>query len=316
MFAISGALTSNYRLGWLKWVVILSIATCFHFFAYVTNDLIDLELDKTSALRSNDPMARGLVSTRWAIVFAVIQFPLSMFFCGVTDISLQAKVVLAGAFILILVYNFWGKRAVLPILTDIIQGLSWALVFIFGALAAGIPKMGIFITGVTFIVAFIVMINGVHGSIRDIQADSAYNVHTMVIKLGGKFIPPNSVFLPTGLKLYAAILHLILLVSPFLLAWFSRADYQPLQLYVLLSILVLFETGATWLGWKAMQKDHLVEMISPGTVHAFLILFTFVLSLFLFKINWITLCIIVFLFCAPAVAGGWLVDSITTTLKK
>jgi hypothetical protein len=100
------------------------------------------------------------------------------------------------------------------------------------------------------------------------------------------------------------------------LAWFSRADYQPLQLYVLLSILVLFETGATWLGWKAMQKDHLVEMISPGTVHAFLILFTFVLSLFLFKINWITLCIIVFLFCAPAVAGGWLVDSITTTLKK
>ena len=315
MFAILGGLTSDQRLGWLKWVVILSAATCFHFFAYITNDLIDLDLDKTSTLRSNDLMVRRLVGARRAIIFVIIQFPLSLFICWIAGVSFQAQIALTGAFIFILTYNFWGKRTGFPILTDLIQGLSWASIFIFGAMTAGIPRLGTFLLSVTFIVIYIVMINGVHGSLRDIKADSAYNVHTMAIALGGKFIPPNSIFLPTGLKLYAAILHLILLVSSFLLVWFFRVYYRPIQFYILLSILALFETIATWLGWKAMQKDHLVEMISPGTVHAFLVLFTFVLSILLFQINWIPICIILFLFCAPAVAGGWLVDSITTILK-
>ena len=316
MFALSGALSSYPRLVWFRWIEIILAVTCFHFFAYITNDLIDLNLDKTSHLRANDPLVRGLINTRTALIFALIQYPLCILFCILIKITFQSMVALTGAFIFILAYNIWGKRISFPILTDIIQGLSWAFLYIFGASAFNVSNIRFFWIGSAFIITYIVMINGIHGSLRDIYSDYAYNINTTAISLGVKLRSVDSLVLSTKLKIYAGGLQIILMILPFVQVWNNREEYHSGQLYVLLPILVLLEFFTTVLAQQAIQKNKLSEMIAPGTIHAFLFLSIFFISILLFRVNWLTFCFVLFLFSAPALAGGWLINSFSSVISN
>jgi 4-hydroxybenzoate polyprenyltransferase len=310
MFALTGALISDPQLPWTEAVGLIIVATCFHFFAYVSNDLLDLDLDKTSSLRNNDPLVRGTINIRQALMFVLIQLPLSLLFCWIIKSPLTAILYLVTAFILILLYNKWGKTGRFPLVTDMIQGFSWACIFIFGALTGGRPNQVTLLLSVTFIIFYIIMINGIHGSLRDIQSDSAFGVRTTAIALGGKFISPDSAFLSRGLRRYATSLHLILILLPFLLIRFSTVTYSLFQRFALLSLLCVTSTVATALAYKAIRAATLKEMIAPGTVHAFLLLFGFVLSLLLFRLDWATFYFMLFIFYAPVLAGGWFVNAI------
>ena len=52
----------------------------------------------------------------------------------------RSVVVLAVAYLTMAVYDVWGKRSAVPVLTDLVQGLSWAALLWWGASATGRPS--------------------------------------------------------------------------------------------------------------------------------------------------------------------------------
>ena len=65
--AVSAALTPLQVAG------LVAVGLAFHVFGYVSNDVIDLPIDRTQPLRHADPLVRGAIGRRQALAFACLQ---------------------------------------------------------------------------------------------------------------------------------------------------------------------------------------------------------------------------------------------------
>ncbi|GAB4211349.1 MAG: hypothetical protein OHK0022_45770 [Roseiflexaceae bacterium] len=273
---------------------LLLAALLFHCYAYVLNDVIDLPLDRREPQRATFPLVRGLVRPGQALVFALAQIPLLFGLTAWLGGGALAYGALAAALLLMAAYNLWGKSTPFPPLIDLAQGLGWAALIVYGAaLAPGAPTR---LTGllVAFEVLFIMLINGVHGPLRDLANDLRCGARTTAILFGARPGPlaqasslkpqAPTVLIPPALTAYAVTLQVLLAG---LLALPPALDWQG-QPPVLRAATALLSVGpALWglaLLLRARGTPDLASLLSGGMAHLVLTLSALV-GLFLLSVD-------------------------------
>ena len=172
---------------------LLATGISFQIYAYVLNDVIDLEVDFTQEKRRRDPLIRGAVRWSTALALALVQIPASLLFLWMVGAPWQAFAALLAGFALMTVYNRWGKVCPFPPLTDLAQALAWGSLVWVGAFTAESPSSathwaivwGVFIFGAGYILS----INGIHGGLRDLRNDCDQGRKTTALLLGAHCDP-------------------------------------------------------------------------------------------------------------------------------
>jgi len=170
--------------GWKILLAGVLVALAFHIFAYIQNDVLDLPIDRTQVLRANDPLVSGLISPGKAMTIALLQIPISFLISWWVGAGLWAYIALIAGFVFMTIYNMYGKRCPIPMLTDSAQGIGWGSLSIYGSLiATGEVNTLSFVAG-GFGFAFLFLINGVHGGLRDLGNDIKLGCSTTAIYYG------------------------------------------------------------------------------------------------------------------------------------
>jgi 4-hydroxybenzoate polyprenyltransferase len=247
---------------------LLATALTVHAFAYVLNDVVDLPLDRSQALRADYPLVRGVIAPRLALVFALAQVPLALALTAALDGSAASYAALGLCLGLIAIYDVWGKRIAFAPLMDVLQGAGWGALVLFGALESGRPLTLLSWSMAIFTVLFITLLNGVHGGLRDLENDLHSGAHTTAIMLGARPQGSRGVTITPALVVYSIILQVLLVAvtfAPLLFNWFG---YQPatLTMMVLVTVaLTALSLGFLVSGWKSL--DNRWSMIFTGTWH-------------------------------------------------
>lgn len=228
----------------------IAVAFAYHNFAYVLNDVVDLPVDITQPARANYPLVRGTVTPGTALLFALIQVPLAFILTGWLRGHGDAFAWLAAAFLLMAVYNVWGKRIAVPPVTDTVQGLAWGSLLFYGAtVAPGQPTMLTWLT-FSFIVVYITLINGVNASLRDLVNDLRCNARTTAIWMGVRPLASSALAIPAWFRRYAFILQIALFALALWLLARNDFDYgittmtATFAAFLGLSVLCLFLLAA------------------------------------------------------------------------
>jgi 4-hydroxybenzoate polyprenyltransferase len=207
-YASAGAPLRVWRLTGL-----LLIALAFHTVAFALNDIFDLEIDRTNPERAASPLVSGVVSVRTAAMLvglcAGACFAMDVAFFG---FSAAATGLLAVAYIGLVVYDACTKRFGPPILLEIVQGLGWGSLVLYGAERAeavageaGGHASGVSVRalpGFAFVLLFVMLVNGVHGGLRDLRNDLLHKARTTAIQFGARPREPG-VLIPVRLRAYA-----------------------------------------------------------------------------------------------------------------
>lgn len=283
-------------------------AVAFHSFAYVLNDLVDLPIDRTEPRRKQFPLVRGLVPPRAALLFVLLQIPLTFAITYWLGGDGQAYAVLAAGFGFMAVYDVWGKRLFLPPLTDVAQGIGWGCLAVWAA--ALMPGELTRLTGLLFVylVLFITLINGLHGSLRDLANDFQHGVRSTAVYLG---VSPQRNELPPRLKRYAFVLQATLIVVSFIPFFGNMLEYSAGAYLVTGTAVALLNLAA----WRLLQRAlNLIadrpQMLAIGTLHL-LALFGVLVALFTFRLpGWLQM-VVLPLFLTPLLTHTW----VRNTLK-
>jgi 4-hydroxybenzoate polyprenyltransferase len=210
---------------------LLIVAACFHVWSYVSNDVIDLDLDRTQPRRSKDPLVTGLISKEAALALALLQTPIAAL-AALHLVGFQpgtnpwAFVALGSGFALILLYNVWGKRLPFPPLADLTQGLGWGSLAVFGALVTNPDHPQLWsrtATLIAFAVGYILLISGVHGGLRDLITDQRHHRNTTALFFGARPAPAADGEQPVQstrtLAVYAFTIHTAIFLIGFVFLW-------------------------------------------------------------------------------------------------
>jgi 4-hydroxybenzoate polyprenyltransferase len=263
MLILLGAAASAARPGpaW-RIAALLLIGAFFHIHGYVMNDVIDLDLDKSQARRARDPLVRGAISKRAAAAFALAQLPFAALVCWRIGVGAQAGAVLAAAFVMAFVYNMWGKRCPIPPLTDLVQGLSWAALAAFAALAVEPlalrdPVRGQIVPILAHGAGFILLINGIHGGLRDLATDDAMGMRTSARFLGARVESSGSrtesVSSP-GVMLFAFGVHTAMYLPSFGFLWRYPDLYLPAARATSAALLVGLHLISCYALWRVVRR--------------------------------------------------------------
>ncbi len=200
----AGSVSPAFGVGHL--LPLLAVAVMFHTFAYVINDLVDLPLDRTERWRADYPLVRRSITPDAALAVALLQVPGAFVTTWLMEWAAEAHVMLLTALSMMTVYNLWGKRCTVPLLTDAVQGVAWAAFVLYGAWTVGEPGVVSWLLSAHAFV-FTVMINGVHGSLRDLANDWRCRARTTAIYLGARPAGESGIVLPRRFVAYVLVLQ-------------------------------------------------------------------------------------------------------------
>ncbi|MGE5829213.1 MAG: UbiA family prenyltransferase, partial [Micromonosporaceae bacterium] len=96
-------------------VALLVVGVAFHVFAYVSNDVIDLPIDRTAPARASSPLVRGTVRPAQGAAVAAAQVPIGVAATWWGGGHARGVGALLVACALMLAYNLWGKRSPWPL---------------------------------------------------------------------------------------------------------------------------------------------------------------------------------------------------------
>jgi len=271
LLPLIGAAAVSQSLAGAQLAALAAVGLAFHIFAYVSNDVCDLAIDRTQPLRAGSPLVRGLVQPRMALAIALSAVPLALLIHAWTGGPSRAAAALLAGVAFMLLYNLRGKRFRVPLLSDAVQGLGWVALALYGALATGEPLTETAAWLAATIFVYVLLINGLHGGLRDLHNDARHGARTTALYLGARtdadghpVVPP----LLAGYGLALQILLLVLALSCVLRTW-PAANRIPLPAMVTAiagSHLVLW-----WLGRAALRAaSNPPEMIRAGMTHLFL----------------------------------------------
>lgn len=199
-------------------IAVLGATFAFHVFAYVQNDVIDLEVDRTQALRQDDLLITGRVAPSHAMAAALLQLPVSLLLVWWGGAPYACSLVVLAGFALMTIYNLYGKRCPFPPATDMIQGLGWGTLALMGALVAGGRLSWLAVLAAAHGAGFLFLINGVHGGLRDLGNDLRCGMKTTAIYYGAQPLPGGGALSSRGVQRFAW-LALAVLVGPSALAF-------------------------------------------------------------------------------------------------
>jgi 4-hydroxybenzoate polyprenyltransferase len=166
--ALLGALSSEHAPDASALALVAVVGVLAHLVGYITNDLMDLRFDRFHPRRRSSPLVRGRVSVRSAAVVAVTSAiaatALTVAFAS------DATIWLLGHLLGGLVYNGLHKRVIGQPLYDLVQGVSWGLLMVYGAQVAQSPS-SITVGIASYLVAYTAVQSGVIADLYDLSAD-------------------------------------------------------------------------------------------------------------------------------------------------
>jgi 4-hydroxybenzoate polyprenyltransferase len=259
---------------------LLGVATAFHLFGYVLNDIVDLPIDRTHPLRQLYPLVTGTISLRAALMMVIAQVLLAIVLTLQLTLQPLAYVALSTAFGLIAIYDVYGKRSSYPVLMDLIQGLGCCALVLYGAYAAEVKPSQLTVVICTAVAVYTILINGVHGGLRDLANDLVHGVHTTPIFFGVR-PTPTGLSIPRRFVAYALGLQVLLellVVMPLFVGWLP---YKPgLLMATLATEVVLLGNSYVLLALAIVSLGRPKRLATIGTGHIALLL-TMVLVLVL-----------------------------------
>jgi 4-hydroxybenzoate polyprenyltransferase len=191
LWPLLGAASVRRDGSWGDVLAMLAPVACFHVYAFVLNDVIDLPIDRTNPSRRRDPLVRGAISPRLALALALVQPVVAIALTMAIGGDIRTHAALLVAFVAMGVYNLWGKRCPVPPLTDVIQGVGWGVLAIYAAYAMRVEPNALTWMVFAYGVAFTLFMNGIHGGLRDLANDVACAALTTAIVLGARPGPPG-----------------------------------------------------------------------------------------------------------------------------
>ena len=306
IMALFGAVSGETAVSPYQINAIIIGAVAFHNFAYVLNDVVDLPIDRTEPRRAQSPLVRGLVQPWQALAFSALQIPLALAVTWWLYGRFQAYLALATGLVLMAVYDVWGKRLVLPPLTDLVQGIAWGCLALWAAaLVSGKLTLLAWIL-FAFLTLFIVLINGLHGGLRDLVNDYESGVRSTAVFLGARPDLENSILVPTRLKRYAATLQAALIgvtLAPFITH--SLTYPTGVALLTLAAVLILNVNSWRFLMRAVNITGDRPQMLAVGTLHL-LASFGGLMALFVFRLPWWLQIIVLPTFLAPLLTHSWI----------
>jgi 4-hydroxybenzoate polyprenyltransferase len=222
IFPLIGSATGTSRLTGFHLLGILGGAFAFHIYVSLLNDIIDLPLDRTNPARSAYPLVSGRISLATALVITLIQIPISAAIIYWQSGSSAAYLSMALALGMMTIYNIWGKRSSFPPAIDVIQGIGFSSLVLFGAaLTAGLTPLSwlAFALGILWMVIINLL-----GGLRDLHSDLAFGVNTTPIYFGMR--PSGSEeTVPSFVPYYGYILHVAMMAGGILVILWSDERY-------------------------------------------------------------------------------------------
>lgn len=268
-----GAASADRHLEGRRAIGLLAVAAAFHAFAYLHNDLCDLDLDRTQPLRADYPLVRGSLTPRTVRALALTAIPVAFALdtlVAAPDRAHSRRIRLAAAMLLLAAYNRWGKSCPFPPLTDLIQALGWATLIGYGAAATGHRDNRLVSLLSGYELLLIMQVNGIHGALRDLANDYAQGARTTAIWLGARPHPDGGMSLPPAVAIYALSLQAALTLLPLVGVGSALPEAQPgvrrraatgVILITILQLIVL-----------AMGAWHRARPADVGMLHLILIL--------------------------------------------
>jgi 4-hydroxybenzoate polyprenyltransferase len=269
LLILLGITSADADPGWPRLAGVLAVGVAFHVFAYVFNDVVDLPVDRTHPDRRRDPLVRGALRPTAALALAMTQVPLALALSWWLRPDGSTAFLLAGAFAGMAVYDLWGKRFAVPPVTDAIQGLAWGCLALWAARTTGQPFSPLTWTAAGYGAAFILLINGVHGGLRDLATDHAQGRRTTALYLGAR---PGAAA-PRGLVVFAVAGQLLLVAISLAPLVTGAAGYPPAARAGALAAVALLDAGCvarlprvlrpTAPEWPRDFRVHLLLLLLP-----------------------------------------------------
>jgi 4-hydroxybenzoate polyprenyltransferase len=302
-----GAASVSPSLPWATAAVLVIVAVGFHVYFFVSNDVIDLPLDRLEPRRAVSPLVRGTIGRDAALAIALAAVPVTLAVAGSGPGGARAWWSLVVGLALMTAYNLLNKRTSVPWLLDVVQGMGWAAFFLYGAATRG-PWGDLTWWLAAFWMGLMILANGVHGGLRDVANDARCGARTTAIAMGARADADGRVVLPGGVVAYAWALH-VGLVAVVLGAWaFGDLGYSAVARGVtLVAILGLGAAGAWALAAAANDGGDPEALRLAGTLHLLLLMAMPVAVL----LPWLETgfrVVVVVGFLAPLAALGWLPD--------
>ncbi len=250
---------------------LIATAVAFHLFAYVSNDVFDLAIDRTQPLRTGSPLVRGLVRPSTALAIALVPVPAASIAHVWVGGPPAAAIALLAGMGLGLIYNAWGKRIPVPPLSDAVQALAWIALMLYGALAARRPLPSTVVWLGAAIFVYVLLINGVHGGLRDLDNDARHGARTTALYLGASATSDGRLFVPFRLAMYALALEIALFFLTALGVIVNASSLVWLTWPVIVAALVPAHFGLFRLSRAALRPDAgRAEVLHAGSAHLFL----------------------------------------------
>lgn len=231
IFPLLGAATSTTPLTAFRLLGILGGAFAFHIYVSLLNDIIDLPLDRTNPARSAYPLVSGRISLNTALAITLIQIPIAAVIIYWQSGPPAAYLAMAVALGMMTIYNVWGKRSPFPPAIDVIQGIGFSSLALYGAaLTGGLTPLSwlAFALGVTWMVIINLL-----GGLRDLHTDLAFGVNTTPIYFGMRPHGKEET-MPAFIPYYGYILQLMMMIGGvFIILWVG----YPIWLSIVLGIL-------------------------------------------------------------------------------
>lgn len=239
------AVTSNP--GWRILFGVLAVAIAFHVFAYIQNDVLDLPIDRTQPLRKNDPLVSGLIAPATAMTIALLQIPIAFLITWWAGGGLWAFGVLIFGFVFMTIYNLYGKCCPIPMVTDAAQGASWGSLSIYGSLMAAGEITSLSLVAANFGFAFLFLINGVHGGLRDLDNDLKTGCLTTAVYFGAKIDDQGRVVSTGALRAFAFLALVIYSVPASIALTTGEFGYEGTLLLLVIIAWVVINCFSVWL---------------------------------------------------------------------
>jgi 4-hydroxybenzoate polyprenyltransferase len=211
LLPLVGAASSQRELPGARALVLVGVALAFHVFAYVLNDVVDLWVDRTEPLRADSLLVQGRLSRRNALWLALLQPPIAFALALHAGAAPAALLMLGVAFLCLTGYDLYGKRCPWPVLTDALQALGWCALLLFGAVwetpvtRADLPWL------VSYVFIYVLLVNGLHGGVRDLANDLERGARTTTVWLGARPAAGSGVRMSPQLIAYGLLLQAALL---------------------------------------------------------------------------------------------------------
>lgn len=262
LLTLGGAATVSRDVTASQLVALIAVGVAFHLFAYVSNDVFDLPLDRTEPLRAGSPLVRGVVRPSVALAIAMVPVPLACVLHILAGGALIAGAALAAGMLLMLIYNRFGKRMALPLISDAVQAAGWVALALYGAWSVDMRLTAPLGWFAATVFVYVMLINGLHGGLRDLQNDARQGARTTAIYLGARTHEDGRLIVPPHLARYGFALQLALVV----LGVASVARWPIVAAAIVVAHVVLFAFGSAALRPTASRK----EVVRVGFLHLFI----------------------------------------------